>query len=75
MSIQPRRPLLDALREVLRKMEADADADTPNLAELKRILRERIAAIEANGGIANLQPFSSAQETLRKTFHKEERRL
>ena len=66
MSIQPRRPPLDALREVLRKMEADAETDTPNLAELKRILRERIAAVEANGGIANLQPFSSAQDTPRK---------
>jgi hypothetical protein len=32
---------------VLRKMEADTAADTPHLADLKRILRERIAAIEA----------------------------
>jgi hypothetical protein len=47
-------------------MEADAETDTPNLAKLKRILHERIAAIEANGGIANLQPFSSAPDTPRK---------
>lgn len=47
MSIQPCRPLLDSLRDVLRKMEADAESDTSSLAELKRILRERIATIEA----------------------------
>ncbi len=48
MSLQPRRPLIDTLRDVLRKMEADAETDTPNLVELKRIIRERIAAIEGN---------------------------
>jgi hypothetical protein len=48
MSLQPRRrPLLDSLRDVLRKMEADTATDTPHLADLKRILRERIVAIEA----------------------------
>lgn len=46
MTLQPRRPLLDVLRDVLRKMEAEPGPETPNLADLKRILRERIAAIE-----------------------------
>ena len=45
MSIQPKRPLLDALRETLAKAEADPD-ETPALADLKRILRARIAELE-----------------------------
>jgi hypothetical protein len=48
MSFQPRRPLVDSLRDVLRKMEADAETDTPDLVQLKRIIRERIAEIEAS---------------------------
>lgn len=46
MSIQPKRPLLDVLRETLAKAEADPD-ETPTLADLKRILRARIADLEA----------------------------
>jgi len=47
MTIQPRRPMLDALRDTLRKLEADHLPETPYLADLKRILRERIADLEA----------------------------
>ncbi|WP_348262643.1 hypothetical protein P8935_22965 [Telmatobacter sp. DSM 110680] len=47
MSVQPRRPLLESLRELFTKMEADPAPETANLADLKRIVRERIAAIEA----------------------------
>jgi len=43
----PRGPLLDSLKEFLRKMEADPNPETSNLADLKRILRERIARIES----------------------------
>lgn len=43
----PRRPLLETLRDVLRKMEADSNPETPHFADLKRIIRERIAKIEA----------------------------
>jgi hypothetical protein len=50
---QPRRPLIDALRDVLRKMEADPGPDTENITELKRILRERIVRYEATMGLAN----------------------
>jgi hypothetical protein len=39
--------LLDSLREFLRKMEADLRPETPSLADLKRMLRKRIADIEA----------------------------
>jgi len=46
MSIQPQRPLLDALRETLAKAEADLN-ETPTLADLKRILRARIAELES----------------------------
>jgi hypothetical protein len=45
MSIQP-RPLLEILPEVLSKMEADPEP-TPNLIQLKRILRTRIAELES----------------------------
>ncbi|WP_348261338.1 hypothetical protein P8935_16210 [Telmatobacter sp. DSM 110680] len=47
MSIQPDRSLLDALRDALRKAEADSDSETTALAELKRILRQRIAQLES----------------------------
>lgn len=43
----PPGPLLDSLREILRKMEADPEPETPNVADLKRILRERISQLEA----------------------------
>jgi hypothetical protein len=45
--LQPRRPLLDSLREWLRKMEANPGPETPNLADLKRIIRQRISKLEA----------------------------
>ena len=48
MSIQPSRPLLETLRDTLRKLEADPTPETENLADLKRILRERIAALEGS---------------------------
>jgi hypothetical protein len=44
--LQPRRPLLETLRDMLRKMEADRGPETANLADLKRLLRERIAGLE-----------------------------
>ena len=53
MSLQPRRPLIDSLRDVLRKMEAEVGTETPSLTQLKEILRERIATIEANQRITN----------------------
>ena len=43
----PRGPLLDSLREFLRKMEVDPSPETPNAADLKRIVRDRIAELEA----------------------------
>jgi len=45
MSIQPRRPFLELLREALAKAEADPD-ETPALADLTRIVRARIAELE-----------------------------
>jgi hypothetical protein len=47
MSIQPDRSLVDALHDTLRKAEADPDPETTSLAELKRILRQRIAQLES----------------------------
>jgi len=47
MSIQPRRPQLDSLRDMLGKMEADSETNTPHLSDLKRILRARISELEA----------------------------
>jgi hypothetical protein len=47
MSIQPDVPLLDSLRAALKKAEADTRRETPTLAELKRIFRERIAELES----------------------------
>lgn len=46
MSIQPGRPMLAALRETLRKMECLETSTTPDQAELRRILRRRIAQME-----------------------------
>jgi len=43
----PRGPLLDSLREFLRKMEADPGPKTANSADLERIARERIADLVA----------------------------
>ena len=47
MSIQPGGSMLTALRETLRKLECSGSAETPDQAELKRILRRRIAEIES----------------------------
>jgi hypothetical protein len=47
MSLQPRRPMLDALRDTLSKLEAHSGYETNTQADLKRILRERIADLEA----------------------------
>lgn len=47
MSIQPDRSLLEVLRDALRKAEADPYPETEALAELKRILRQRIALLES----------------------------
>ena len=56
MSLHFRRPLIDTLRDVLHKMEADTETDIPNLVELKQIIRERIASIE--GGPRSPNPGS-----------------
>ncbi len=40
------RDLLNSLRNILDKLEKDPDHDRPRLAELKRILQERIAKLE-----------------------------
>ena len=45
MSIQPERPMLMMLRELLRKMECPAGPNAP-AADLKRILQRRIAHME-----------------------------
>jgi len=47
MSIQPDVPLLDSLRAALQKADADTRPETPTFAELKQILRERIAELES----------------------------
>ena len=47
MSIQPNRDLLEALRAALYKVQADRRPESPALADLKRILRERIARLES----------------------------
>ena len=47
----PRGPLLESLREFLLKMEANPGPETPNVAELKRILLHRISEIEANQSV------------------------
>ena len=51
MSIQPSRPLLDGLRAALHKAEAEPHPQTPAHAELKRILRERIAELESTARV------------------------
>lgn len=47
MSIQPRRPMLAALHETLRKLEGSSARGTAELLDLERILRRRIADLEA----------------------------
>ena len=47
MSLQPSRPLLDTLRNILREMEADPSPKLQSIADLKRLLRLRIAELEA----------------------------
>ena len=51
MSIQPDRPLLDALRASLRKGEDGSHPETPAHRDLKRILRERIAELESTARV------------------------
>lgn len=45
MSIQPGRPMLTALREMLRKLDCSADSQVPGI-DLKLILERRIAHME-----------------------------
>jgi hypothetical protein len=40
------RDKLLALRDTLKKLEGDPDRDRPALAELKRLLQERISKLE-----------------------------
>ncbi len=47
MSIHSDDHLLDTLRAVLRRFENDSAHDPESVADLKRILRERIAELEA----------------------------
>ena len=47
MSIQPEGSILTALLETLRKLECSGTVETPDQAELKRILRRLIAEIES----------------------------
>lgn len=47
MSIQPDSSLLEALRAALRKAETDPAHETEALADLKRLLRERIDQLES----------------------------
>lgn len=42
----PPYDLLANLKDALRKLESDALANTPNIDNLKRILRDRIALLE-----------------------------
>jgi len=51
MSIQPDRPLLDALRDALHKAQDDPHPETPAHADLKRILRERIAELDSTARV------------------------
>jgi len=50
MSIQPSRPMLAALEETLRKLENSVESETAEVADLKRILRRRIADVAAIQG-------------------------
>jgi hypothetical protein len=63
MSLQPRRPMLDALRDTLRKLEADPD-QTPHTLNLKAILRRRVLELEATQRLvlAPRQEHASASE-------------
>lgn len=61
MSIQPKRPYLQVLSETLARLEADP-VQTSQMADLKRILRDRIASI----GSAPEQPCS---DSLVRQFH------
>ena len=47
MAIHSDHNLLDSLRAVLSRFETDMDHDPQSVADLKRILRERIAELEA----------------------------
>ena len=47
MNLHDSRDQLLALRDTLRKLERDPDHDRPALAELKRLLQERIAKLES----------------------------
>jgi len=47
MSIQPRRPMLAVLQEMLRKPECSGAGETADSADLKCMLRRRITEIEA----------------------------
>jgi hypothetical protein len=51
MSIQPDRPLLNALRAALHRAEDDPRTETPAHEDLKRILRERIADLESTARV------------------------
>jgi hypothetical protein len=66
MTLQPRRPLLAILHDMLLKMEADPAPETENRADLKRILRERIAKLEATFPSATSRPahFEPAAEAV-----------
>ena len=52
MSVQPRRPMLETLRDTLAKLEAYSGPETQTQTDLKRILRERIEDLEAARRIA-----------------------
>jgi hypothetical protein len=47
LAIHSNHNLLDSLRAVLRMFESDIGHDPQSVADLKRILRERIAELEA----------------------------
>ena len=48
MSMQSNRSMLDTLRDMLSKLEAHSGPDSGTQSDLKRIIRERIADIEAS---------------------------
>jgi len=60
MSIQPDKPLLEALRFALKNLEADLTPETPSRADLKRILRERMPNLKhwSEGRISSNYRFS-----------------
>jgi len=55
MSLQPNRPLLDALRAALAKAEVEPSHETLCRAELRRILRERIAELESSARLLDIR--------------------